>query len=97
MISTITRKPAVAGRFYPGDASSLRSTIEGFLGSSGVVAAPSGVRCVLVPHAGYVYSALTAAHAYVRVRGKRVDRVILLGCSHRYSFGQSSSGPGFHS
>jgi hypothetical protein len=60
--------------------------VEGFLDSSGVVAAPDGVRCVLVPHAGYIYSALTAAHAYARVRGKRVGRVILLGCSHRYSF-----------
>ena len=60
--------------------------VEDFLESSGVEAAPDGVRCILVPHAGYVYSGPTAAHAYARVAGKKVGRVILLGCSHRYSF-----------
>lgn len=80
-----TRKPAVAGQFYPLDTQTLQRMVEQYLGQSELKPEPDRVAAVVVPHAGYVYSGPTAGFAYTRVRGKRPERVILLGTSHRYS------------
>ncbi|MBI2432313.1 MAG: AmmeMemoRadiSam system protein B [Candidatus Hydrogenedentes bacterium] len=81
-----TRHAAVAGQFYPARAAALRETVETYVKESGVDAAPERTLGILVPHAGYVYSGPTAGHAFARVRGKKVQRVVLLGRSHRYQF-----------
>ncbi|MCP4645936.1 MAG: AmmeMemoRadiSam system protein B [bacterium] len=78
------RKPAVAGQFYPREAGRLRETAEQYLEASNVAPAPDRVVAVVAPHAGYVYSGPTAGYAYARIKGKSCNRVILLGCSHRY-------------
>ncbi len=80
------RKPAVAGRFYPEDPPTLKRTVNRHLDAAPVESAPSSVVASIAPHAGYPYSGLTAAHAYKRLRGKEPKRVVLLGCSHQYSF-----------
>ena len=80
-----TRKPAVAGQFYPLDAQTLQGAVEQYLGQSEAKPAPDRVAALVVPHAGYMYSGPTAGFAYRRVCGKRPGRVILLGTSHRYS------------
>ena len=80
------RQPAVAGQFYPGEASALRDAVEGYLGGSGVQAAPERVRVLIGPHAGYLYSGPTAGHLFARARGKKPRRVVLLGRSHRHYF-----------
>ena len=80
------RPPAVAGSFYPADPAVLRSTVDEALAeASDRVPAGPAPKAVIVPHAGYVYSAPIAASAYVRVvagRG-RISRVVLLGPAHR--------------
>lgn len=86
MDSTLTRKPAVAGQFYTGDAAQLRDEVEGYLRASKVEAQPERVACIVAPHAGYMFSGPTAGYAYARVAGDYVKRVILLGCSHKYRF-----------
>ncbi|MEJ2189691.1 MAG: AmmeMemoRadiSam system protein B [Acidobacteriota bacterium] len=51
------RPPAAAGAFYPDDPTLLRSQVEGMLAA----ARPEmGARAVVVPHAGYPYSAPVA-------------------------------------
>jgi len=80
------RPAAVAGSFYPADPSVLRSTVEEALAAAAdrVPAGPVP-KAVIVPHAGYRYSAPIAASAYARVlagRG-RINRVVLLGPAHR--------------
>ncbi len=80
------RKPAVAGRFYPEHAPTLRRTIERHLAEATSEPAPDAVQAIIAPHAGYPYSGLTAAHAFKRLYGKAVRRVILLGCSHHHQF-----------
>jgi MEMO1 family protein len=80
------RKPAVAGRFYPADATVLRTTIERHLAAAPVEPAPTAVAAVISPHAGYPYSGLTAAHAFKRLLGKAPTRVVVLGCSHQFHF-----------
>jgi hypothetical protein len=77
-----TRKPAVAGMFYPGQKEELRAMIEDFL--SDIPEQEGKLRGVIVPHAGYVYSGKVAAHAYAlmkQFRDKKM-KIILLGPAH---------------
>ncbi len=78
------RPAAVAGMFYPGSRVRLAADVQHYLDEA---VATRGVapKAVIVPHAGYVYSAPVAAAAYARLaalRG-RVRRVVLLGPAHR--------------
>jgi AmmeMemoRadiSam system protein B len=43
-------------------------------------------KAMIVPHAGFVYSGPIAASAYKRLAGAPIDRVVLLGPSHRIPF-----------
>lgn len=77
------RPAAVAGRFYPGDATSLAAEVDEML--AGVAAAPAEPRpkALIVPHAGYVYSGPIAASAYKLLAGHpRPKRVVMLGPAH---------------
>ncbi len=78
------RPPAVAGSFYPADPAALRAAVATALGA----VAPSGPPAIAVvaPHAGYVFSAVTAGRAFAELRGREISRVILLGPSHRSGF-----------
>jgi len=71
------RLPAVADRFYPGDAQLLRVTVTTLLGPS-----PGGDRGLgaVVPHAGYVYSGKVAGAVFRRLAVS--DRVIILCPNH---------------
>jgi len=78
--SNKTRPPEVAGAFYPDDPAELTRMIDGWLAK----AAPPGEQVVglVVPHAGYVYSGAVAAEAYAWLKGKKVDRVVVISPSH---------------
>jgi hypothetical protein len=73
--------------FYPQAPAALGAAVRGYLaeGLSSAEANPLPPKAVIVPHAGYVYSAPVAAPAYRRVaRGRDVTRrVVLLGPVHR--------------
>jgi AmmeMemoRadiSam system protein B len=77
------RQAAWAGRFYPDDPGRLRQQIQGELGRA-VARRECAAKALIVPHAGYVYSASIAASAYVVLhpRGRMIDRVLLLGTCH---------------
>lgn len=80
------RKPAVSGMFYDDSPALLRKQIKGFL-EKAQVSKPQGiVRGLVSPHAGYVYSGFTAAHAYKLIQGCSYDAVVLIGPSHREYF-----------
>ncbi|MBI3096410.1 MAG: AmmeMemoRadiSam system protein B [Rhodocyclales bacterium] len=88
--ATATRPPAVAGMFYPGDATSLRDDLATCLATAAPAptlgAAPPGLlKAIIVPHAGYVYSGATAGQAYALLAplAARIRRVVLLGPCHR--------------
>ncbi len=84
------RPAAVAGAFYPGDAAALRAAVAAAftdpLGPGGVPAPGAGPRRLLgivAPHAGYVYSAASAAWAFAEaVRDGRPQAVVILGVNH---------------
>jgi AmmeMemoRadiSam system protein B len=65
MMAADTRRPAVAGMFYPREAPALRQMVDGFL--AGVDASPAAARGGIAPHAGLVYSGQCAAHVLARI------------------------------
>ncbi len=75
------RPPAVAGTFYPGDAGKLKKAVKDYLDDA---VAPRGERpiAMVVPHAGYVYSAQIAADAFRQAMGYTYDVVVILGTNH---------------
>ena len=77
-----TRNPAVADQFYPKDPIELKEMIESLL-KRAKKATVKNVRALIVPHAGYVYSGIVAAAGYSTLKGKKLDRAIILGPSHR--------------
>jgi AmmeMemoRadiSam system protein B len=83
-----SRPAAVAGMFYSDKPQELAATVKSHLAGAGP--APSGKppKAVVAPHAGYIYSGPIAGSAYAALaaRGKGVERVILLGPSHRVAF-----------
>jgi len=81
-----SRTPAVAGMFYPDEATDLRREVQRFLAMAPESApgAPTP-KALIAPHAGYVYSGAIAALGYARLKplAGRVRRVVLLGPVHR--------------
>lgn len=82
------RRPAVAGRFYPGDAGELRATVRACLAAAPEPPAGPAPKAVVAPHAGYVYSGPIAGTAYARLAADagEIRRIVLLGPAHRVPF-----------
>jgi AmmeMemoRadiSam system protein B len=86
MVSRDVREPAVAGSFYPGNSEALRRDLEALFRMVKVPEHGGVIRGIIAPHAGYMYSGLTAASAYARLSGARYDTVIIVSPSHRQFF-----------
>lgn len=82
-MSTV-RSPAVAGLFYPEGTRALSAAVARYLAAAPVREAPPP-KALIVPHAGYVYSAPIAAPAYARLKQTAavIERVVMLGPCHR--------------
>lgn len=82
---SVIRKPAVAGTFYPDDASVLKREVAAHLSTS----SPNGPikipKAIIAPHAGYRFSGDVAASAYNLLKpvADKISRVILMGPCHR--------------
>ncbi len=93
------RKAAVAGRFYPGDADTLASTVEALLEAARATrpsaTVPGTLRGLDVPHAGYEYSGPIAASAYALLTElrPRLSVVAILGPSHFEPLGGMATAP----
>ncbi len=71
------RQPAVAGSFYSGNASQLKTDIEGLIIKDCEKQAALGV---VSPHAGYMYSGRVAGNLYSRIVVP--DTVVILAPNH---------------
>jgi AmmeMemoRadiSam system protein B len=92
--SSSVRPPAVAGTFYPGSAGRLQRDVDDLLEKASPLPVGGSVYGLVSPHAGYVYSGFTAAHAYKAVNGMSFDSVIVVGPSHQEYFEGISVYPG---
>ena len=79
-----TRAPAVAGTFYPSPPQQLADNVNALLGAVDARKFIASPKAIIVPHAGYIYSGLTAATAYASLlNAAEIRRVVLLGPVHR--------------
>jgi hypothetical protein len=80
------RQPAVAGLFYPSDAHKLRTEINNMLSAAESKPITANIFGIVSPHAGYVYSGLTAAYGFNLLKNKNYHKVIIISPSHREYF-----------
>jgi AmmeMemoRadiSam system protein B len=88
------RIPAVAGSFYPAQATQLNQEVMLLLSAVKLtkpvekILEKKGPKALIVPHAGYCYSGAIAASAYACLKksANAIHRVILLGPSHQVAF-----------
>jgi MEMO1 family protein len=78
--ASLLRAPAVSGRFYPGTREALTRSVAELLAAVPAGPARAAARGAIAPHAGYVYSGLTAAYVYARVALPRL--VVILAPNH---------------
>jgi AmmeMemoRadiSam system protein B len=71
--------------FYSDDPAELRESVEQFLAAASIDHSHAPPKALIVPHAGYMYSGRVAASGYASIAARRKDinRVVLLGPSHR--------------
>jgi hypothetical protein len=83
-----TRRPAVAGAFYPDEPAELKSMIDDYLEKAGSVKIEGRLRALVEPHAGYVYSGPVAAFGYKLLASlaKQPSKIFILGPSHYAGF-----------
>jgi len=75
-----SRPTAVAGSFYSNNKEILSQQVKTFLEDAKVFPS-ANVNAIIVPHAGYVFSADTASVAY-KTLNKKYKNVFLIGSSH---------------
>ncbi len=86
----VVRQPVFAGRFYPADPTRLHKLLIELDAQAARTRRqmPAGrvLKAVVMPHAGYVYSGWTAAHAGHVLRDRHFDKVIVMAPDHRVGF-----------
>ncbi len=84
------RKPVRAGSFYPSVPSELRTIITQLTVKAQntrlQIPRNKHLRAIVLPHAGYIYSGWTAAHASRVLHLDQFTKVILLGPDHYIGF-----------
>ncbi len=78
------REASVAGIFYPAETHLLSGSVDTYLSNASKHSSPQQPHIIIVPHAGYQYSAQVAAQAYQKLVpfAKNIKRVFILGPSH---------------
>jgi len=85
-----TRKPAVAGQFYPADRAGCLAEIRQAIGAGPVKAdLPESIVAGIVPHAGWLFSGDLAALVFSAIKqtDPDVDTFIIFGAVHSYMAG----------
>ena len=93
--SAAVRDPVWAGKFYPANREVLgrlirRLTEAAEKGSKDAHRPHTRLCALIMPHAGYAYSGVTAAHAALAIPRDWFSRVVLLGPDHRMGFRNAS-------
>ncbi len=80
------RKTFAAGRFYTSNPEMLANQVAAFIKKVPDVTPAKDARAVILPHAGYEYSALTAIKTLLRADAGRFSRALIIAPSHRVPF-----------
>ncbi len=85
------RQAAVAGLFYPQTEQDLKRDLKRYLSFVGDQDTTEDSLVYFSPHAGYVYSAPTAAHTFKQLQARKdIHTYILIGVSHQYPIVKAS-------
>ena len=79
------RPAVVAGTWYPGNPGALVRDVDDYL-EQAAVEPGSGVRAIIAPHAGLMFSGPVAAWAYKAAADGTYDAAVLVGPSHFVGF-----------
>ena len=84
------RPAEFAGAWYPGDAETLRRTVDQFLSQVDRHIGPSeGIPIgLVVPHAGYIYSGAVAAAGFKQLEGHTIDTAVIISVDHQRPLAQ---------
>jgi hypothetical protein len=77
------RPSPIAGRWYPGDASQLADSVDGYINAALLPEIEGQVVGIIVPHAGHVYSGPVAGYAFRAVQGMRPELVVVVSPMHQ--------------
>lgn len=83
-----SRECAVAGSFYSNDKNELNAQLTQLLKTTKTFE-PKDVKAIIVPHAGYIFSAQTAVTAY-KTLNKKYKNIFLIGSSHHINIDSAS-------
>ncbi|QOP45495.1 AmmeMemoRadiSam system protein B [Sulfurimonas paralvinellae] len=86
-----TRECVVCGSFYPADKTALRIELQNAF-SNAPEFSKKDIKALIVPHAGYIFSADVAATAY-RTLHRKYKNIFLIGASHYINFDGVSINP----
>jgi len=81
--------------FYSDKPQELAATVKSYLAASAVSPTAKAAKAIIAPHAGFLYSGPIAGSAYATLASgaAHVERVVLVGPSHRVAFsGVATSG-----
>jgi hypothetical protein len=81
--------------FYPDKPQELAAAVKAYVAEATPPALGKQPKAIVAPHAGYIYSGPIAGTAYAALadRGKDLERIVLIGPSHRVAFpGVAASG-----
>ncbi|MCF8094666.1 MAG: AmmeMemoRadiSam system protein B [Desulfobacteraceae bacterium] len=90
VLADSVRKPVAAGQFYPDDPARLKEMITDLTrqAEKNLTEAKTEqpVKALVMPHAGYIYSGLTAAHAAPILKDEDFTKIIIMAPDHRVGF-----------
>ena len=86
MESSDIRQPAVAGMFYPENPHALQAEVKRLTEQARVSNVQGTLVGLIVPHAGYEYSGLTASAGYKLLVNQPFETVVIISPSHREYF-----------
>jgi AmmeMemoRadiSam system protein B len=73
-----TRSSVLAGSWYPKDPNRLEQMLEAYF----IQSKPGAALGIVSPHAGYIFSGMTAAHAFGSLTFDFAGTIIVIGPSH---------------
>lgn len=89
---TTDRQPVAAGRFYPAGKDELTRTLSGLFEQCKKTEIKQGVRAIISPHAGYIFSGKIAAAAFSSIPKNVVYKnIFIIGSSHVMAFDGASA------
>ncbi|MCD6225635.1 AmmeMemoRadiSam system protein B [bacterium] len=92
-MDTYLRPPVFAGRFYPAPKEALEEQLTSLFAETKRLAFPGPIKFLLLPHAGIVFSGLTAAWGVRQLEKDLPEQIIILGVSHREWFSHAAVFP----